>query len=78
MSSKGGPLRYVGEGACLIGVPARDLSAAEARQYRKLIGDSPLYEAEDAPTDAPTDAPEEMPVDEGPGNGQASGKGEGE
>lgn len=39
-------LRYVGDGAALVGVPARDLSAAEAQQYdvAALVA-SGLYES---------------------------------
>lgn len=61
-SSKSGPLRYVGGGACIVGVPARDLTAAEARHYRKLIGDSPLYEpAEGEPGGETEGEPENEP-----------------
>lgn len=75
MTSKITPLRYVGGGAFIIGVPARDLTAAEARHYRKLIGDSPLYEpAEDGPEDEPEGEPtgeaqseaEEAPAEDKP------------
>ena len=44
-------MRYVGGGAFLIGVPARDLTADEAELYRALIADSPLYEPIDAADD---------------------------
>lgn len=44
-------MRYVGGGAFLIGVPARDLTADEAELYRALITDSPLYEPIDAADD---------------------------
>jgi hypothetical protein len=66
MSNKSGSLRYVGDGAFIIGVPARDLTAAETRKYRPLIGDSPLYEpAEEATEDAAGDAPTaSAPVDD--------------
>jgi hypothetical protein len=37
-------MRYVGGGSFYIGVPARDLTAAEAQQYREVIEGSPLYE----------------------------------
>lgn len=74
MSSKGGPLRYVGDGAFLIGVPARDLTAEEAAQVAEIIAGSPLYEPVEEP-----EPPAEAEAAEGAGAGQASkkrGKGE--
>lgn len=59
MSSKSTAMRYVGDGGFIIGVPARDLTAAEARQYRKLIADSPLYEPIEDATETTGDAPTE-------------------
>lgn len=49
---------YVGLGAFYIGVPARDLTEAEATQHAVIITGSPLYEAvvgQGAP--APASAP---------------------
>lgn len=40
-------MRYIGDGAALIGVPARDLSADEVAQYgADLLRRSRLYEEE--------------------------------
>jgi hypothetical protein len=33
-------LRYIGDGAWIAGVPARDLNAEEAKQYADLIADT--------------------------------------
>lgn len=37
-------MHYVGKGAFFVGVPARDLTAAEAEQYADIIAGSALYE----------------------------------
>ena len=36
-------MHYVGDGSFYVGVPARDLTEAEAEQYREVIEGSPLY-----------------------------------
>lgn len=54
-------MRYVGGGSFYIGVPARDLTAEEAVQYREVIEGSPLYEPAPA---AEQPASESTPVDD--------------
>ena len=81
MSSKSPAMRYVSDGGFIIGVPARDLSAAEAREFRKLIADSTLYEpiedAAETTGDAPTEnepASAAKPDDAGAGAQAKTGK----
>ena len=67
---------YEGDGSFFVGVPARDLTAAEAALYASIITGSSLYadvqgqgapapqaapEPEAAPTGAPTGAPAGAP-----------------
>lgn len=44
MSKSMGAMRYVGDGAFFVGVPARDLTAEEAERYGEIIAGSSLYE----------------------------------
>jgi len=63
-------MKYVGDGSFLIGVPARDLSAAEAEQYADLVTGSPLYVpvvAQSAPEPAMAEATGEVAPVEGAG-----------
>lgn len=54
-------VRYVGDGAWLMGVPARDLTPEEWEQHKALILSSPqaraLYEVPDEKSDNPVIAP---------------------
>lgn len=68
-------MRYVGNGAFHIGVPARDLTAEEADQYSEIITGSPLYEAatEQATAEQGLD---EQPAGEAAAVSRKRGKGE--
>lgn len=56
---KAAGLRYVGGGDFIPGVPARDLTPAEAAQYAAQVKGSRLYVRQVAPESAPA-APDEV------------------
>lgn len=70
-------MRYVGNGAFHIGVPARDLTAEEAELHSEIIAGSPLYEAiTEAGTEAAAPAQDEQPAGEAAAVGRKRSKGE--
>lgn len=70
-------MRYVGNGAFHIGVPARDLTAAEADLYSETIAGSSLYEAiAQAGAEVLAPAQDEQPAGEAAAMSRKRSKGE--